>query len=238
VPAASLERLAQALNVPGSAIPAPPRSELGQASALGKTAALAGLGALGVIAALAAAHWLAPAAAEPRAPLASPAVAVATTAFEAAPAVPLQAFTARPDVAPSVASPTLAALAPDHQLQPKVAQPKGAPPHGAPRASAAGDLRAELRALEAVQSALRAGRAAAAEQALDDYFQRFPRGELALEAELSRVDLALARGDRELARARARELLARPDGARYRARLAALGMERDSSSHRPAEVTR
>jgi hypothetical protein len=83
-------------------------------------------------------------------------------------------------------------------------------------------LRAELRAVEAIQQALRAGRAGDAERRLDDYSRRFPRGELAIEAELLRIDLDVARGDHVRARERAQALIARPAAGRYRERLEAL----------------
>jgi TolA-binding protein len=83
-------------------------------------------------------------------------------------------------------------------------------------------LRAELRALEASQSALMAGRNAEAQRALDDYAARFPQGELALEAELLQVDVLLAHGERARAHELARALSARGDAARYRERLEAL----------------
>lgn len=111
----------------------------------------------------------------------------------------------------------------------------------APSADASG-LRAELVALEAVQRALRAGRADEAERSLSAYTLRFPHAELALEAELLGIDVLLARGESDRARAQARELLARPDAARYRERLealgesAALGSERALSPHKGAEV--
>jgi hypothetical protein len=57
---------------------------------------------------------------------------------------------------------------------------------------------------------------------LAEYERRFPRGELTLEAELLRVDVAARAGQRDEAVARARTLLAKPGGARYRARLAPL----------------
>ena len=97
------------------------------------------------------------------------------------------------------------------------------------RASAAanGGLRAELSAVEGIQRALRAGRNGDAERQLADHARRFPRGELALEADLLRVDLDVARGDLERARSRARALLARADATRYRARLEALTRHAD-----------
>jgi len=116
--------------------------------------------------------------------------------------------------------------------RPRVSAPAAVqPPH-----STAQGLRAELQALEAVQSALRAQQAQLAADALVAYFCRFPAGELEREAELLGVDIALARGDRKLARERARELLAKPDGARYRQRLDALGIESSGSAHGAPEV--
>lgn len=106
-----------------------------------------------------------------------------------------------------------------------------------PRRAAQG-LRAELSALEAVQSALRAQHPQLAADALAAYSRRFPAGELEREAELLGVDIALARGNRELARARARELLSKPDGARYRKRLDALRIEFSGSAHGSPEVIR
>jgi hypothetical protein len=91
-------------------------------------------------------------------------------------------------------------------------------------------LREELRALESVQSALQTGRANDAAHALDGYERTFPRGELALEADVLGVEVAFAQGDRERARRQARELLGRPDASRYRSRLMALAPEANQSS--------
>jgi hypothetical protein len=103
------------------------------------------------------------------------------------------------------------------------AVPRGAsPPAPAAGSSQEHGLRAEVRAVEAIQQALRAGRASDAERGLDDYSRRFPRGELAIEAELLRIDLELSRGDRVSASARARALIALPSAGRYRERLEAL----------------
>src|SRR5262249_2527530 len=115
-------------------------------------------------------------------------------------------------------------------------------------------LRAELRALEAVQRALADGRVEDAARELEAYGAHFPHGQLALEAQLSGVDVALARGQRELARERAAALLAQSGGIRYRERLATLfesaqgtapggvqsgqgrGIEASGASHERAEV--
>jgi hypothetical protein len=88
-------------------------------------------------------------------------------------------------------------------------------------------LRAELVAVEAIQRALRAGRNSDAERRLADYARRFPRGELALEAELLSIDLDVAQGELERARSHARELLERAEATRYRARLEALTTHAD-----------
>jgi hypothetical protein len=76
--------------------------------------------------------------------------------------------------------------------------------------------------LESAQRALRAGHDDDAQLALDEHARRFPGGELTLEAEVLSIELSSSRGEREQARARAQRLLARPEAARYQARLAAL----------------
>jgi hypothetical protein len=93
-----------------------------------------------------------------------------------------------------------------------------------PAVSPGGDrsLGAELRALERSQRALALGRGAEAQQALDEYEARFPRGELGMEAELLQIDVLVARGEQQQARALARALSLRPASARYRARLQGL----------------
>jgi hypothetical protein len=77
-------------------------------------------------------------------------------------------------------------------------------------------LLAEVRALDRVRHALHGGRPALALTGLDDYASEFPRGELALEAAVLRVQalLASARGDE--ARALARRTLAASGSERYR----------------------
>ena len=83
-------------------------------------------------------------------------------------------------------------------------------------------LAAEIRAIESIQGLVGWGQAQHARRALADYRRRFPQGELALEADLLEVDVAVLAGDRPHAQALARELLARPAAGRYRARLDAL----------------
>ena len=230
MPAAALQQLAQALHVPSSALPTL-GAELSRTGWLGKYVALAGLGALGVLASVVASGG------------------PATPARAAA--VPVAAVVAPAPEAVSLAAVPLAELPPADAPRIDVAQTEPARPkiatrrlrasaHAAaqPQRSAAQGLRAELQALEAVQSALRAQQAELAADALAAYSRRFPAGELEREAELLGVDIALARGERELARARARELLSKPDGARYRERLDALGIESSGSAHGAPEVIR
>jgi hypothetical protein len=83
-------------------------------------------------------------------------------------------------------------------------------------------LAAEVRAIESIQASLGWGDAEAAAAALARYRRQFPDGELALEADLLDIDVALARGERPQARRLARALLARPAATRYRARLEGL----------------
>jgi len=100
-------------------------------------------------------------------------------------------------------------------LTPLRAQRPSATARGARRAPQQGALAEEVRTLDAIRSALNAGDAPGAARELERYGQRFPEGELRLESELLAVDLALAEGQHERARARAQELLARPGSARY-----------------------
>jgi hypothetical protein len=111
----------------------------------------------------------------------------------------------------------------------------------APSAPEGPGLAEEIRAIEAIQGLVGWGRAAHATRALADYRGRFPRGELALEADLLEVDVAVLAGDRARAQALARELLARPAAGRYRARLDALlapggGASKLGSKAAPAQM--
>ena len=230
MPSAALQQLAQALHVPSSALP-PLGAELQRTAWLGKYVALAGLGALGVVASV----MMSGGRATPTRAEAVPVVAVVAPAPTPAPEA-----VSRAEVSLAVVPPAEAPrvdVAQTQPTRPKIATPRPrASAQAQPRRSAAQDLRAELQALEAVQSALRAQHAQRAADALAAYSRRFPAGELEREAELLGVDIALARGDRELARARARELLSKPDGARYRERLDALRIESSGSAHGSPEV--
>lgn len=234
MPAAALQQLAQALHVPSLTLPTL-GAGLQRTALLGKYVALAGLGALGVIAAVVASGGRTTPARVAAVPVAA-AVAPAPTPAPAAVSVAEVPLAEAPP-----ADPPRIDVAQTEPARPKLATPRPrASAHAAaqPRRSAAQGLRAELQALEAVQRALRAQQAQRAADALADYSRRFPAGELEREAELLAVDIALARGDRERARARARELLSKPDGARYRERLDALRIESSGSPHGSPEVTR
>jgi hypothetical protein len=254
MPAAALQQLAQALHVPSSALPTL-GAELQRTAWLGKYLALAGLGALGVVASVVASGGrVTPARTEPVAIAAVVAPAPTPAPEAVSPAEVSRAEVSRAEVSRAEVSRAEVSraevsraevpridVAQTEPARPKIATPRSrASAHAAaqPRRSTAQGLRAELQALEAVQSALRAQHAERAADALAAYSRRFPAGELEREAELLGVDIALARGDRQLARARARELLSKPDGARYRERLDALRIESSGSPHGSPEVIR
>ncbi|MDC0744554.1 hypothetical protein [Polyangium mundeleinium] len=102
------------------------------------------------------------------------------------------------------------------------APPKGkrAPAAPAPSASAdrAARLAAELQALRVAREALASGDGPRTLHALDDYATRFPRGHLALEAEVLRIE-ALSRAGDASAAARARRFLEAHPQSPYAERL-------------------
>ncbi|MRG96258.1 outer membrane protein assembly factor BamD [Polyangium spumosum] len=106
------------------------------------------------------------------------------------------------------------------------ARGKRAPRAPAPSASAdrAARLAAELQALRVAREALASGDGARALGALDDYDARFPRGHLALEAEVLRIE-ALSRAGDVSAAARARRFLEAHPQSPYAERLRALAGE-------------
>jgi hypothetical protein len=110
----------------------------------------------------------------------------------------------------------------------------GAVPQTSPATASTGSLLEEVRLLDAIRSALGEGQLEAASRALGRYDQRFPRGELRLEKSVLALELLLATGQHEAARARARELLQGPGVQRYAARLRAIAesssTEADSES--------
>jgi len=101
--------------------------------------------------------------------------------------------------------------------------------HEAPAGS---DLLAEARALEAVRSALAANKVDVAERELAAYRRRFERGELAIEAQVLAIQIAVERGERDAASAAAERLISHPEAQHYRERVNAL-LERsnDPAAH-------
>jgi hypothetical protein len=73
----------------------------------------------------------------------------------------------------------------------------------------AGDLAAELGALDAARSELAAGNANGALGKLDDYARLYPRGRLVLEAEVLRIDALAKSGQTDVAKKRAEAFLRR-----------------------------
>jgi hypothetical protein len=222
IPAAARDRLARVLKVPLPASPVTPAARVKWAGVSARAARWSVVGMVGAAAAaMGAQQWLgetsatgsAAAGIEESAP-----VAVAPVPPPPAPSPVRDAVLPPPDISPP--APSTKASARGQARASSAALRRASPP-------AAGDsgvehgLRAELRAVEAIQQALRAGRAGDAERRLDDYSRRFPRGELAIEAELLRIDLDVARGDHVRARERTQALIARPAAARYRERLEA-----------------
>jgi hypothetical protein len=108
--------------------------------------------------------------------------------------------------------------------QPAAAHRQSSTPPAPPPPAA--DLAGEVRAIESIQTLLGWGQAKPAADALARYRHRYPHGELALEADLLDVDIAIASGDRARGATLARALLQRPGASRYRARLSGLLDER------------
>lgn len=98
-----------------------------------------------------------------------------------------------------------------------------APPSASVVASAGGSsLREQIEVIDRARSALRAGAPRAALAHLDTYGFRWPKGELALDAQVLRIEARFAAGDRAAARTEALAFIeARPE-SRYAARLRVL----------------
>jgi hypothetical protein len=194
-----------------------------------------GLGVLGagVVGALALSLWLQATPGErsnPASTAGGPVLESEATAAQSGDA-PLRGASARPSSSPWAAeaaeNPTAAAPA---GLSQQATQPprlgRTEPPHRRKRTDTAHDvdsgLLAEVRALEAVSSAIAAAELGRAARELEAYRRRFARGELAIEADVLAIQIAIARGDEKTATAGAERLLARPEAEHYRARVQAL----------------
>jgi hypothetical protein len=100
------------------------------------------------------------------------------------------------------------------------AAPVNAPSVRAPKASASSaDLTAELAAIEKARSALSAGDASGALSQLDAYARSYPRGRLALEAEVLRIDALARSGQRDAAKKRAEQFVRRHPNSVLNARV-------------------
>jgi hypothetical protein len=92
---------------------------------------------------------------------------------------------------------------------PQLDEPNTPPPRADARAASQSALAAELEALDAARARLNAGDAAGALTRLDDYGKTFPRGRLALEAEVLRMDALAKNGQSGAAAKRAQAFLRR-----------------------------
>jgi hypothetical protein len=216
MPLGTPERLEQALSA-WAALPAgqgsePARAALGgRLSRWGLVGGLCGLGGVAVVIGMLGRgpDGVAPELSAPTGPVAVAPVAV--TPAEVAPAAVAQ------PTPPALAS--LGGVAPVLEAKPS-SRTRGAARHQLrPGQPHRGNLLEEARRLDAVRSALGVHDGPAARRELAEYRARFPRGELALEADVLEADVLLFAGDPERARALANAVLARPDAARYRQRL-------------------
>ncbi|MBN2193045.1 MAG: hypothetical protein JW751_09535 [Polyangiaceae bacterium] len=82
-------------------------------------------------------------------------------------------------------------------------------PTPAPRTAPSASIADELKSLDAARSALSAGNPAGALTRLDEHARRYPRGGLALEAEVLRIEALAQSGNRAAAATRARAFVAR-----------------------------
>jgi hypothetical protein len=134
------------------------------------------------------------------APVAPPSIAVPHVAPVVAPAPQPQSA----EVVPTVEAPIVEAPAPVSPAPKSDARPPSAASTSSPSA-----LAAELGALDAARSRLDAGDASGALSRLDDYTRSYPRGRLALEAEVLRIDALTRSGQRAAAEKRAATFLRR-----------------------------
>jgi hypothetical protein len=177
-----------------------------------------------------------PAAAPPAGEPASPASPLpersATPGAPGAPAAATATPTAAATMPTAGASPTATAaaakLAGDHRAGALVTPVTSVTPGAAPTISA-DDLAREASLLESARASV-ATAPAAALAALDEHARRFPRGQLAAERELLRVDALTRLGQRGDAAARGRDLMNRDDGKLYEGRVRTLLDAPDASA--------
>lgn len=120
---------------------------------------------------------------------------------------------AAPPAAPPAAAAAVAQTPPVAEASPSGVSfdelPAPAAKPEAKPSSPAGDLAAELGALDAARSELAAGNANGALGKLDDYARAYPRGRLVLEAEVLRIDALAKSGQKDVAKKRAEAFLRR-----------------------------
>jgi hypothetical protein len=105
-----------------------------------------------------------------------------------------------------------------------LALPAGSPAARAPKAEpkvSSADLSAELAAIEPARYALASGDASGALSRLDAYSRTYPRGRLALEAEVLRIDALARSGQRDAAKKRAEAFVRRYPNSVLKARVRA-----------------
>ena len=230
VPSAAKGRVAAALAgvlqppmAPSAKAPALERAAGGDSLSRFGTRSAIGVVGVGIVGAIALSLWLraAPEASSGAAFTPSGPVPAANTAhLDGAPAAAVEPSHAAPAEPTERAEHALGEEPPRHdRSEPQRPKRHAAPSHAEPVDSG---LLAEVRALEAVSTAIDAGQPGRAARELAAYRRRFAHGELGIEADVLAIQLAVARGDRETASAGAERLLARPEADHYRARVRAL----------------
>lgn len=128
--------------------------------------------------------------------------------------------------APVVQRPSIAALEPpkaEPPAAPEISEPPAQKASAPRKASAAGDsLSRELAALELARGAIVRRDFALAERRLDEYARAFPKGRLATEATVLRIEARAGRGDRAGAARLGKALLARSPRGPYAKRVRSL----------------
>lgn len=122
---------------------------------------------------------------------------------QSAPPLPVQI-----EETPSVVAPPSPEVEPIAAPIPAREDPPAAVPP-APRSAPSASIAEELGSLDAARTALAAGDAAGALARLDEHSRRFPRGSLALEAEVLRIEALAKSGSQAAAATRARAFVAR-----------------------------
>jgi hypothetical protein len=145
---------------------------------------------------------------------------------------------AQPAPAPAEGAPVLQEPAPQRQHRaPSVASERTRRTTARPaERPSAGTLLEEVRLLDTIRSALRAGEVQAAAHTLRRYTRRHPRGELRNEHAVLELELLMARGERAAARERARALLEQPGMQRYAPHLRAILQRGEHSPERGSDT--